>query len=117
MSWRFRMKWFFIVVAAGAAAGMGPAVSAPAARSSATTHTVVIEAMRFDPQELTVEVGERIVWVNRDPFPHTVTAVNRQFDSHEIAAGGSWTYIPKTSGVSAYACSLHPAMTGTLHVE
>jgi plastocyanin len=57
------------------------------------------------------------VWINHDPFPHTATAVGKEFDSHEIATGRSWKYTVRKAGVLAYACSLHPTMFGTLRVE
>ena len=95
---------------------MGPALDAAAGPKPAT-HQVTIEAVRFDPQELTVKVGDTIVWMNHDPFPHTATAVGRQFDSREIAAGRSWKYTARRKGVFAYACRLHPTMLGTLRVE
>lgn len=115
---RTNVGWFLIVLAAVAVAGLESRTTAAAAAGpKATTHTVVIEAMRFDPQELTVKVGETIVWINHDPFPHTATAAGGQFDSHEIAAGRSWKYTARKTGVFAYACSLHPIMLGTLRVE
>jgi plastocyanin len=114
---RTNVRRFLVVLAAVAATGLGSGTSAAAAHPKPTTHTVVIEAVRFDPQELTVKVGDTIVWVNQDPFPHTVTAVGKQFDSHEIATGHSWKYTARTAGVLAYACSLHPTMLGTLRVD
>ena len=111
------MRSFLIVFAAVAATGLGPEIAAAVAHSKSTSHTVVIEAVRFEPQELTVKVGDTIVWINHDPFPHTATAVGKQFDSHEIAAGVSWKYTARKAGVFAYKCSLHPTMVGTLHVE
>jgi plastocyanin len=114
---RTKVRWFLIVLAAVAATGLGSGISAAAARPKPTTQTVVIEAVRFDPQELTVKVGDTIVWINHDPFPHTATAVGKKFDSHEIAAGRSWKYTARRAGVFAYACSLHPTMLGTLRVE
>jgi plastocyanin len=64
-----------------------------------------------------VKVGDIIFWINRDPFPHTATAHGGQFDSHEIAAAGSWKYTAKKAGVFPYACTLHPTMLATLRVE
>jgi plastocyanin len=78
---------------------------------------VIIEAVRFDPQELTVKAGDTIVWINHDPFPHTATAAGRQFNSREIAAGRSWKFIARKKGVYPYACLLHPTMSGTLRVQ
>jgi plastocyanin len=114
---RTNVRWFLIVLAAVAATGLASEITAAAAHPKGTKHTVVIEAMRFDPQELTVKVGDMIEWENRDPFPHTATAVGKPFDSHEIAAGRSWKFTARKAGVFAYACSLHPTMLGTLRVE
>ena len=77
----------------------------------------MIEAVRFDPRDLTVKVGDMIVWINHDPFPHTATAVAKQFDSRETATGRSWKYTARKAGVFAYACTLHPTTLGTLRVE
>ncbi len=109
--------WLLIMPAAVACAGLWPGPAAARAAPKSATHTIVIQAMRFEPQELTVRTGDTIVWVNHDPFPHTVTAVGKQFDSHEIAAGASWKFTARYAGVFAYACSLHPNMPGTLRVE
>jgi plastocyanin len=81
-----------------------------------TTHTVVMDGTRFIPKALTVKRGDRVVWINKDFFPHTATA-GRTFDSKSIAAGGSWSYIADTPGALAYVCTLHPGMKGTLIVQ
>ena len=47
---------------------------ASAAAGPGKDYTVTIEGMQFKPQELTVQRGDRIVWVNKDLFPHTATA-------------------------------------------
>lgn len=113
---RAGVRCFLIALTAASAAGLGPALDAAAGPKPAT-HQVTIEGVRFDPQELTVKVGESIVWINHDPFPHTVTAVGRQFDSREIAAGQSWKFTARRKGVFPYACRLHPTMLGELRVE
>nr|WP_206606312.1 cupredoxin family copper-binding protein [Steroidobacter cummioxidans] len=81
------------------------------------THTVSIENMRFDPVKLSVRRGDRVVWVNKDLFPHTVTADGKTFDSGDIAAGQSWTYTATASGRYTYTCTYHPSMKGTLIVQ
>jgi len=73
--------------------------------------------MQFQPSELTAHPGERIVWVNKDLFPHTVTAVGKAFDSGAIAANASWSYTPSKKGEYAYGCSLHPTMKGMIKVQ
>lgn len=73
--------------------------------------------MQFEPAELVVKRGSRVVWVNKDLFPHTATAIDEAFDSASIAAGASWTYKASQSGTYAYVCALHPTMKGKLVVE
>lgn len=73
--------------------------------------------MQFTPAALSVHRGDRIVWANKDLFPHTTTATNKAFDSGSIAAGGSWTYVAKKVGEYSYACAFHPTMKGSLKVE
>src|SRR5512144_1610181 len=92
------------------ATGIGVLAAAPA------THTVVIDGVKYEPESITVKRGETVVWINKDPFPHTVT-VKGAFDSHEIAAGKSWRYTPNKAGEYAYVCTLHPTMKGVLRVE
>jgi plastocyanin len=70
----------------------------------------------YQPDALTVKRGDTVVWVNKDPFPHTVTAKGI-FDSRDIAAGKSWTYTASKPGEYAYICTLHPNMKATLKVE
>ena len=83
--------------------------------SQRATPTVVIEAMRFEPEVLTVRAGDSVVWRNQDPFPHTVTAA--AFDSKSIAAGHEWTFRATKSGEVTYVCTLHPTMKGVLRVR
>jgi plastocyanin len=103
--------------AAAALLGVFCRTPASAAPPKPATHTVVIEGVHFDPQVLNVNAGDTIVWINHDPFPHTVTAPGGQFDSHAIAAGQSWKFTATKAGVFPYICTLHPTMVATLRVE
>ena len=79
-------------------------------------HTVVIAGVNFEPTTLIVKRGDIVRWVNKDPFPHTVTA-SGVFDSHSIAADHSWKWIARKAGQWAYTCTLHPNMKGSLQVQ
>lgn len=83
---------------------------------AADMHTIAMDGTRFVPETVTVKRGDRVVWVNRDPFPHTATAAG-VFDSRSMAPGESWSYVPHRSGALAYVCTLHPGMQGTLIVQ
>jgi plastocyanin len=79
-------------------------------------HTISIDGVAFQPDTLVVNRGETVVWVNKDPFPHTVTAPGA-FDSHDIPPGASWKYVARKPGTYAYICTLHSNMKGTLTVR
>jgi plastocyanin len=85
--------------------------------TGARIRSVTIENMQFSPAALSVHRGDRIVWANKDLFPHTVTASNKAFDSGSIAAGGSWTYVANKAGEFSYGCTFHPTMKGSLKVQ
>lgn len=68
------------------------------------------------PETLKVRRGDDVVWINKDPFPHTVTAPGT-FDSDPIAAGESWHFTARRAGTYPYVCSLHSNMKGTLQVD
>jgi plastocyanin len=78
---------------------------------------VTIENVGFDPQVLTVKPGERVTWVNKDPFPHTATADAKTFDSQSIAPAGTWTWVAGKRGTYTYSCTFHPTMKGTIRVQ
>lgn len=86
------------------------------AAAQPSRYTVVIEGLKYIPETVTTRRGDIVVWVNKDPFPHTVTAKG-VFDSREIPAGESWRYRTRKIGEYAYGCTLHPNMRGTLRVE
>lgn len=88
-----------------------------ASRTGGHAYTVTIEGLSFKPQVLVVHPGDRITWINRDPFPHTVTSVTGKFDSHEIAPDASWTYVARKAGEYPYVCTLHVTMKGVLEVR
>jgi plastocyanin len=89
---------------------------ASAAAGPGKDHTVTIENMQFNPQELIVHRGDRIVWVNKDLFPHTATAA-KVFDSGSIASNASWSYVAAKSGEYAYGCTFHPTMKAKITVQ
>jgi plastocyanin len=111
-------RWIGVLAGAVALAffGCGGAPSeAPVAKR--TTHTVTIEAMQFQPAELSVAAGDSVVWINRDMFPHTATSKPGGFDSGTIDPDKSWTFTAQASGELAYVCIFHPTMKGTLRVK
>lgn len=105
-----------IFVVALALIASGVSLTAGAA-SKPKTHTVTIEGMKFQPEVLTVAVGDTVVWVNKDLVAHTATSPAGVFDSKMIAPDASWKLTVRKRGEIAYTCTYHPTMKGTLRVE
>jgi plastocyanin len=102
----------------GVAATAGVLALAGAAALAAGTpkNTVIMDGVKYEPPMLTVKRGTTVSFVNKDPFPHTVTSAGH-FDSKEIAANKTWKYKATKAGRFDYICTLHPNMKGTLVVE
>jgi plastocyanin len=84
------------------------------------TYQVEIRAMQFVPSQLTIDVGDTVVWTNHDVLPHTVTSgipAPTTFDSKEIATQKQWTLTVSASGEYNYVCTYHPTMSGKLVVR
>ena len=86
-------------------------------RARPKMHTVTIEGMRFQPDNLTVARGDSVMWVNKDLVAHTATSEAGRFDSRIIQPAKSWKFTVKNAGDFAYICTYHPTMKATLHVK
>ena len=93
------------LAAAVAALLIGGADAAP------VVHTVTIDGFE------SVGKGDVVVWVNKDPVPHTATAKGAALDSGSIAASGSFRFTATREGRFDYVCTLHPTMKGVLVVH
>jgi plastocyanin len=78
---------------------------------------VAIDNFTFGPQELHVQAGTTVTWVNRDDIPHTVTSTTLAFRSKALDTNDKFSFTFSTPGSYKYFCSLHPHMTGTIVVE
>src|SRR5262245_14033752 len=94
-----------VAVLAGCLLAHGSLGTTAATKSTAHTFTVTIENLQFRPAELTVRRGDRIIWVNKDFFPHTATANDKAFDSGSISSNGNWTLTASTVGDHSYICT------------
>ena len=79
-------------------------------------HQIIISGFEFVPKELTVSVGDKITWINKDIVPHNIAANSKSKAlSPELASGESFSLIVKDS--LSYICGLHPSMQGKLTVK
>src|SRR5262245_50103108 len=111
------MRVFASVAVALSLIGTSGCSRGAADAQKSTTHTVVTDGTHFQPDDLTVNVGDSIVWVNKDPFPHTATSQAGGFDSGEIESDKSWRFKASKAGEFPYICTLHRTMKGMLRVK
>lgn len=79
--------------------------------------SVPMERCVFTPTILYVEPGEKIVWVNQDPVPHTVTGALLSWGSGApIQQGETVSYRFDEAGVYPYYCIFHTGMAGAVVV-
>ncbi|HEX8740474.1 MAG TPA: cupredoxin family copper-binding protein [Casimicrobiaceae bacterium] len=88
----------------------------PLAAAADATVTIDIRSFAFTPKEVTVAPGTRVVWTNRDDTPHTVTATDHAFASPGLDTGDTFEHTFDAAGDYAYLCTVHPYMTGVVHV-
>lgn len=84
----------------------------------ATTHQVTIQGFAFSPDNLTINVGDSVVWTNQDAASHTATSDDggATFDSGTISNGMSWGMTFAAADTIPYHCTFHPSMTATINV-
>jgi plastocyanin len=79
--------------------------------------SVPMETCAFTPTILYVEPGQKIIWVNQDPVPHTVTGALLSWGSESaIQRGETVSYRFDEAGVYPYYCIFHPGMAGAVVV-
>jgi plastocyanin len=86
-------------------------------KPAAQVHTVLISGFKYQPGVLAVNIGDTVEWKNADIVPHTVTAVEKSFNSGSIAPGATWTLVANKTGTFNYICTLHPNMKARLVVH
>ncbi|MEM7824051.1 MAG: DUF4382 domain-containing protein [Candidatus Aenigmatarchaeota archaeon] len=80
------------------------------------TAQVDIRNYAFIPNEITIAVGDTVVWTNKDNAQHTVTSDIGLFDSGLLSKDVSWNYTFTEAGNYTYHCTPHMYMTGKVIV-
>ena len=99
------------------AVGCVSAAAAPPKAQSPKPRAIAIRGFKFEPAELTVSVGDSVVWTNGDALPHTATADSEAWSSPELASGSRYTFVPVRAGRYPYHCAAHPVMRALLVVR
>lgn len=112
--------------AALVASGVFQLTAVPTA--SAAEQMVMIETQSFAPQVMTVHVGDRVTWSNRDTTEHYLTSSGPMTRSvatqvgdlefhQRMIPGSDYSHSFKAPGVYGYFCAIHMGMWGTVVVE
>ncbi|WP_008583893.1 plastocyanin/azurin family copper-binding protein [Niabella soli] len=76
---------------------------------------VVIEQMKFVPDNITVKKGDTITFINKDIVPHDITEATEGWKSGKLDPGSSWRFAPQKD--ENYFCSIHVVMKGRIKVQ
>lgn len=77
-------------------------------------HVITFQDFRFDPDDLTIQIGETVVFTNRGGM-HTVTGTGLDpFCGNDMVSSCVHTFIQ--AGVFGYRCENHSQMTGSITV-
>ncbi len=87
-----------------------------------TSSVVPIQDFQYHPDELRIETGTRVLWVNYDVEPHDVVSGlpgvrDQRYLSSLLGPGASFSFTFTEPGEYEYYCSIHPYMTGKIVVE
>ena len=97
----------------GTSAATGATSPSPAGAATAA----VIKDFAFSPKPITVKVGAAVTWTNQDGTTHSVKSDDGSFVSQDLEQDQTFTATFAKAGTFAYACGIHPFMTGTVVVQ
>jgi plastocyanin len=86
-------------------------------KTASKAYDVEIKDFAFSPTTITVPVGAKITWVNKDEEPHTVVSTNDAFKSRALDTDEQFSFTFAKPGTYKYFCSVHPRMVATVVVE
>lgn len=108
------------VATLGAALVFSLGHSGAAANAAAAHKTVFIDIkdMAYSKSKVTIHVGDKVKWTNRDDVKHDATQSKTGGPKGPLLAKGkSYTWTARKAGTFKYHCSIHPFMTGTIVVK
>ena len=76
-----------------------------------------IKNLNYLQSRLQITVGTTVEWKNNDPLAHTVTAVDKSFNSGLINPGKTYSHTFTKAGTYNFFCTPHPFMKGVIVVK
>lgn len=95
----------------------GGAVGTEETSSGAKSDIANVEIRNYTyiPQNITVKIGQTVMWTNNDTVLHDV--VGSGIESDYLQKGEKFIYTFEEEGTYPYTCSVHPWMEGEVTVE
>lgn len=93
--------------------------STPSVALAAPPRTVraAMKNLAYLPGKLEIAAGTTVAWKNDDPLDHSVTALDKSFDSGLIESGATWRWTFSRPGTYHVICTPHPFMRITIVVK
>lgn len=80
------------------------------------SYTVEINQMKFTPDNLEVNIGDTVVWINKDYVQHDVTdKISKEWTSGPLDKDMKWSKVIMKD--EDYYCSIHVVMLGKIRVK
>jgi len=108
---------YVLKISAAACAVAGSIIGTPStAQSQPTEHKITIKKFKFDPDNLSVHVGDTITWINEDFVPHTATADEGDWTTEALEQGQSETLTVAADMTLSYFCAYHTHMKAQISI-
>lgn len=70
----------------------------------------------FNPDEIIINKGQTITWINEEKTPHTITSKGKLLFDSLLKQNEDFTYQFDKIGTFKFGCTLHPWMHGMINV-
>jgi len=82
------------------------------------THLIRIDNFSFNPAELTIKQGDKVIWNNTDVAQHTVTSDSgSELNSETLPKSITYEHTFNSVGTYPYHCKFHAGMKAKIIVE
>ncbi len=91
----------------------GAALANKAAAPLGTTITINQQGKQFVPKTITINVGDTVMFVNKDTVEHTAQASDGSWASDDMQPGATFSHTFNAAGTVNFFCKYHGSAQGT----
>lgn len=85
--------------------------------NSPKTHAIIIEKNQYSPDELNIKAWDKIVWQNKDSYPHIITWDMGELEDAELNYKEKHQEVFERPGIYYYHCQYHDKERGIVIVS